>query len=159
MTDLRDTLTQWFRVACGMPVLPATPYLTAIGTVERHAAHRSMQPHADEGVSSFADAGKGELSRPLSVEEQRARVIALRGMSQAREGDFAAAEETFAEAVDLDPELDLRRLPAFWHLPRQVHEAAIGALLSAGRSRDASALIADLKTRYRPRLLPVRSDD
>jgi hypothetical protein len=77
-------------------------------------------------------------------------------MSQAREGDLAAAEMTFGEAVTLDPALDLRRLPAFWQLPRQVHEAAIGALLSAGRSRDASVLIADLKTRYRPRLLPRR---
>lgn len=93
----------------------------------------------------------------LSPTEQRARVVALRGLSEARAGDLAAAEETFARAIDLDPSLDLSRLPSFWQLPRQAHEAVIGALNATGRTRDASSLIADLKTRYRPRVLPQRN--
>ncbi len=148
LTGFRDAVTGWLRYALGLPDCAAPAIQPMPGTGE-------FAPIA------FASAAPlpGPQESGLSAEEQRARVIALRGMSQAREGDFAAAEETFAEAVTLDPELDLRRLPSFWQLPRQVHEAAIGALLSSGRSRDASELIADLKTRFRPRVLPRRGDD
>ncbi|MBX3072017.1 MAG: hypothetical protein KF883_16040 [Thermomicrobiales bacterium] len=93
---------------------------------------------------------------PLTLDEQRARVVALRGLSEARAGDLDAAEETFGKAISLDPEIDLRRLPAFWTFPRDVHETAVRALQRAGRRNQAASLIADLRTRYRPRLLPSR---
>lgn len=148
LVHCRDAITDWLRYALGLPCC-ATP---AIQPMPESRGYSTIRRSIDEPRACLQANG-------LSAEEQRARVIALRGMSQAREGDFAAAEETFVEAVTLDPQLDLRRLPSFWQLPRQIHEAAIGALLSSGRSRDASELIADLKTRFRPRVLPRRGDD
>ncbi|MEZ4499028.1 MAG: tetratricopeptide repeat protein [Thermomicrobiales bacterium] len=96
------------------------------------------------------------VGNELTADEQRARVLALRGLSQARAGNLAAAEESFGRAISLDPEIDLRRLPAFWSFPRDVHETALRALQVAGRRNQAASLIADMRTRFRPRLLPVR---
>lgn len=90
------------------------------------------------------------------VHHQRARVIALRGFSQARSGDFESARETFARAARLDVSLDLRAIPSFWTLPRQAHEAAASALYDVQRNRDAAALLADINTRFRPRLMHSR---
>ena len=89
----------------------------------------------------------------LARHEQRARVLALRGLSQARDGEYERAQTTFASAARLDPRLDLALLPSFWDLPRRAHEAAIGALHDADRRRDAAALTAAVKTRFRPRAL------
>lgn len=89
----------------------------------------------------------------LADHEQRARVLALRGLSQARDGEYERAQTTFASAARLDPRLDLALLPSFWDLPRRAHEAAIAALHDAGRRRDAAALTATVKTRFRPRAL------
>lgn len=97
----------------------------------------------------------------LSGHEQRARVLALRGLSQARDGEYERAQTTFASAARLDPQLDLALLPSFWDLPRRAHEVAIAALHDAGRRRDAAALTATVKTRFRPRALRAinRTDD
>lgn len=85
--------------------------------------------------------------------EQRARVLALRGLSQVRDGEFDRAQTTFASAARLDPMLDLALLPSFWLLPRRAHEVAVAALHDANRSRDAAALTATIRTRFRPRAL------
>ncbi len=89
----------------------------------------------------------------LAGHEQRARVMALRGLSQARDGEYERAQTTFASAARLDPQLDLALLPSFWNLPRRAHEVAVAALHDANRARDAAALTATLRTRFRPRVL------
>ena len=87
----------------------------------------------------------------LAGHEQRARVLALRGLSQARDGEYERAQTTFASAARLDPMLDLALLPTFWNLPRRAHEAAVASLHDANRGRDAAALMATIRTRFRPR--------
>lgn len=89
----------------------------------------------------------------LAGHEQRARVLALRGLSQARDGEYERAQTTFASAARLDPGLDLALLPSFWDLPRRAHEVAVAALHDADRRRDAAALTATIKTRFRPKAL------
>jgi hypothetical protein len=91
----------------------------------------------------------------LAGHEQRARVIALRGLSQARDGEYERAQTSFASAARLDPRLDLALLPAFWNLPRKAHEVAVAALSDANRARDAAALTAAIRTRFQPR--PLRA--
>lgn len=102
-----------------------------------------------------------QTSSDLAGHEQRARVLALRGLSQARDGEYERAQTTFASAARLDPRLDLAMLPSFWDLPRRAHDVAIAALHDAGRRRDAAALTATVKTRFRPRALRAinRVDD
>jgi len=95
----------------------------------------------------------GRSTSDLDGREQRARILALRGLSQARDGEFERAQTTFASAARLDPRLDLALLPAFWELPRRAHEVAIAALRDANRGRDAASLAATVKTRFRPRAL------
>lgn len=87
----------------------------------------------------------------LNGREQRARVLALRGLSQARDGEYERAQTSFASAARLDPRLDLALLPTFWSLPRRAHEVAIAALHDANRTRDAAALTATMRSRFRPR--------
>lgn len=89
----------------------------------------------------------------LAGHEQRARVLALRGLSQARDGEYERAQTTFASAARLDPRLDLALLPSFWNLPRRAHEVAVAALHDANRGRDAAALTATIRTRFRPHAL------
>lgn len=89
----------------------------------------------------------------LAGHERRARVLALRGLSQARVGDFERAQSSFASAARLDPALDLALLPSFWNLPRRAHEAAVAALNDANRDRDAIALTAAIRTHFQPRAL------
>jgi len=94
--------------------------------------------------------GRGSQA-DLAGHEQRARVLALRGLSQARDGEYERAQTSFASAARLDPLLDLALLPSFWNLPRRAHEVAVAALHDANRDRDAAALTATLRTRFRPR--------
>lgn len=91
----------------------------------------------------------------LDGHEQRARVLALRGLSQARDGEYERAQMTFASAARLDPMLDLALLPTFWSLSRKAHDIAVAALHDADRARDAAALAATIRTRFRPH--PVRA--
>lgn len=86
----------------------------------------------------------------LTSYEQHARVLALRGLSQARDGEYERAQTTFASAARLDPMLDLALLPSFWNLPRRAHDIAVAALHDAGRTRDAAALTATVRARFRP---------
>jgi hypothetical protein len=89
----------------------------------------------------------------LTGHEQRARVLALRGLSQARDGEYERAQTTFASAARLDPRLDLALLPSLWNLSRRAHDVAVAALHDANRGRDAAALTATIRTRFRPQAL------
>ena len=89
----------------------------------------------------------------LTVEERRARAIALRGLSQSRAHKFDAAHASFVQATQMDPALDLAKLPDFWRLPSGAHQAAIAAYEFVGRRRDAAALTAAVRSTFRPRLL------
>lgn len=86
--------------------------------------------------------------------QRRARAIALRGLTQARDGDFAAAHASFVEAVTLDGQLALVKLPDFLKLPREAHVAAIAAYEDAGQPAMAAALTAIIRSNFKPRLLP-----
>jgi hypothetical protein len=89
----------------------------------------------------------------LTVEERRARAIALRGLSQSRAHKFDAAHASFVQATQMDPALDLAKLPDFWRLPSGAHQAAIAAYEFVGRRRDAAALTAMVRSTFKPRLL------
>lgn len=155
MTDIWESLLSWVRLLAGSDPVRQPARNSGGWPAPRDVnCITPSQRTWEADWESTMDSSMSDLS-PL---EQRARVVALRGLSEARSGDLVAAEATFTRAIDLDPALDLRRLPSFWKLPRQAHEAVIGALKSSGRSRDAAALIADLRTRYRPRGLPQPRD-
>lgn len=88
-----------------------------------------------------------------SRSERRARAAAVRGTFNARNGDYEAARLAFADAAR-DPVIDLKEVPAFWHLPRAGMTAAVLAYEDVGRLRDATALAAEINHRFRPR--PIR---
>jgi hypothetical protein len=92
----------------------------------------------------------------LTVEERRARAIALRGLCQSRGHRFDAARGSFVEAIQMDPALDLAKLPDFWRLPQGAHQAAIEAYEQVGRRRDAAALTAAVRSAFKPRLFRPR---
>lgn len=126
------------------------------------AADRHLPDSLPSDPSARPEAGllrfRSRISQPaactdLSDNEQRARILALRGLSQARDGEYDQARTLFESAARLDPGLDLAMLPSFWRLPRRVHEAAIAALYDANRRRDAAALRATMNMRFRPRAL------
>ena len=91
----------------------------------------------------------------LTPAEERARIYAVKGYLRARDGQYDRAQEHFADAVQLDPALDLTSVPKFWDLPRAAHDSAVAALDQVGRGRDASRLLAIINRRYRPKLLPT----
>ena len=88
----------------------------------------------------------------LPSSERHARHAAVRGLFNARSGDYEGARLAFAEAAREDA-LDLTALPGFWSLPRAGMTAAVLAYEDTGRLRDASALAAHLRTVLRPRAL------
>jgi hypothetical protein len=92
----------------------------------------------------------------LTAEERRARAIALRGLCQSRAHRFEAARASFVEATTMDPVLDLAKLPDFWRLPQGAHQAAIAAYEQVGRTRDAAALTASVRSMFKPRLFRPR---
>jgi hypothetical protein len=92
----------------------------------------------------------------LTADERRARAIALRGLCQARGHRFDAARGSFVEAIQMDPVLDLAKLPDFWRLPQGAHQAAIEAYEQVGRRRDAAALTAAVRSAFKPRLFRPR---
>lgn len=98
-------------------------------------------------------------SEPLTATERRARAAAFRGLLLSRQRRFAAAQTAFADAVRLDPALDLTSIPTFWDLERGAHEIVIRAYEETGRQPDAQALAARLRQTYRPRLVRLRSSD
>jgi tetratricopeptide (TPR) repeat protein len=93
---------------------------------------------------------------PLSAAEERARIYAVKGYLRARDGQYERALEHFAQAADLDPELDLTTVPRFWDLPRAAHDCAVAALEQVGRNREASRLLAIVNRRFRPKLVGQR---
>ena len=93
----------------------------------------------------------------LTADEQRARLAAIRALRRARQERYDEARDLFADAAKLDPTLDLSLVPNFWELPRAAHDAAVAGYEQAGRERDASRLVAVIRRRFRPRLLPTPS--
>lgn len=81
-----------------------------------------------------------------------AEAAALRGLFLARAGRLGEARAAFALAAT-DPSTDLTELPGFWHLSRGAMLIAAVAYEDVERFRDASALSARIRTRYRPRAL------
>ena len=92
----------------------------------------------------------------LSPNEERARIAAVKGFLRARDGNYDRARDFFADAVRLDPALDLTAIPRFWQLPRGAHDAAVSALETVERHRDAARLAAIVDRRFRLRSLPSR---
>jgi hypothetical protein len=132
------------------------------GTVEVDAAAIPAHPPPADPEASLAT--PSSVSVPgvptggdLTAGERRARAIAVRGFSQARDFRFDDARVSFAEAAALDPGLDLARLPDFWRLPLGAQQAAIEAYEHVGRPRDAAALTAAARSMFRPRPVRVRS--
>lgn len=142
------------QIVLGHPVDTSQSYQAAWdqGDFDHEPGESSMTPEPD--LLRFRTQLRAQpANAELAGYEQRARVLALRGLSQARDGEYERAQTTFASAARLDPRLDLALLPSFWSLPRRAHEVAIAALRDANRGRDAAALTATVKTRFRPRVL------
>lgn len=79
-----------------------------------------------------------------------AAAAALRGLFLARSERLGEARAAFALAAT-DPSIDLTELPGFWQLSRSGMLIAAVAYEDVERFRDASALSARVRTRYRPR--------
>lgn len=73
-----------------------------------------------------------------------ARLAAVRGLFNARSGDYEAARLAFAEAAR-DRAQDLTALPGFWALPRAGQTAALLAYEDVGRPSDATDLAVKLR--------------
>jgi len=156
LNDSRDSLVSWLLKVTGLQYSSPTLAYHQNPSAKASTADRAMSKfQAGGGIPRNASDDIPDEDT-LSPREQKARVVALRGLSQARDGEFDAARETFGDAIRLDPRLDLSRLPSFWNMPNQTHDAVIEALYDTERTRDAASLIADLRTRFRPRLLPNR---
>lgn len=159
----RSRIAQRFsEIVLGRPGDPSESYQAGWDFAESEALLPSSGLPPEPDLLRFrSQVRTSRTSSDLAGHEQRARVLALRGLSQARDGEYERAQTTFASAARLDPRLDLAMLPAFWDLPRRAHDVAIAALHDAGRRRDAAALTATLKTRFRPRALRAinRADD
>jgi hypothetical protein len=81
----------------------------------------------------------------LPSSEWHARHAAVRGLFNARSGDYEGARLAFADATR-EGALDLTALPGFWSLPRAGWTAAVLAYEDTGRLREAAALAAHLRT-------------
>ncbi len=81
-----------------------------------------------------------------------AEAAALRGLFLARGERLGEARAAFAKAA-ADPSIDLTDLPGFWHLSRGAMLIAAVAYEDVERFRDAAALSARVRTRYRPRAM------
>lgn len=94
----------------------------------------------------------GRNPDPRSELEMRceAKAAAVRGLFLARSERLEEARSAFVEAAT-DPSIDLAALPGFWQLSRRAMLTAALAYEDVGRYRDASALSARVRTKYRPR--------
>jgi hypothetical protein len=163
LTDAGIDVLQVWRAGLGRVVSSAcrfalpSPWIGIDPVVSPRGAGNGWSARAMMAIPESMPHRSGPQANPaaLSPAEQRARVVALRGLSQARAGEQTAVA-TFQEALRLDPSLDLTKLPSFWKMPGTVHDAVIEALEREGRDREVATLIADLRTRFRPRLLPRR---
>ncbi|MGN6485257.1 MAG: hypothetical protein ACTHMX_12745 [Thermomicrobiales bacterium] len=84
--------------------------------------------------------------------ERQARLAAVRGVLAARDGDLEAARACFRDAAR-EPSIRFQVVPGFWGCSRGGMDAAVAAYEDAGRVRDAAALAATIRTRYRPRAM------
>lgn len=127
---------------------PATPDVTlrAMPMTER-------PPESIAGMKWRRHAQLRELPASLlDTAERRARQQAVRGLYAACAGDLVDAEARFTDAVAHE-DIDLSEIPGFWTLSRGAMMTAVHAYENAGRLRDASALSAQIRTRFRPRVL------
>lgn len=137
-------LRRWGRSRPTTPIAPVTAPV-----VESAPEPPSPAPDIDDPTAADV---------PLTAAERRARAAALRGLLLARQRRFQAAEQAFAQAIRLDPELDLATVPTFWDLERSAHEAVVRAYDEAGQGHRAAVLAARLQERFRPRLVRRRPD-
>ncbi len=104
---------------------------------------RHPQLRQPDGTAGSPDPGDRERS---------ARSAAVRGLYLARSGRFGDARASFAAGA-AEPSVDLAAIAGFWDLPRSGMLAAVGAYDDVERYRDAAALGARIRLRYRPRAL------
>jgi hypothetical protein len=151
----RDRIAARFgEIVLGRPGSAVESYQSTWESADMAGAPASGSAATEPDLMRFRSQLRADRSgADLSGHEQRARVLALRGLSQARDGEYERAQTTFASAARLDPMLDLALLPRFWNLPRRAHEVAVAALQDANRGRDAVALTATIRTRFRPQAL------
>jgi hypothetical protein len=109
------------------------------------------------GVTEATTVGRTDLAGdPLTVEERKARAAAVRGLVNARDGRFDKARTLFAEALSLDPSIDLTQIPTFWKLPRGGQDAAVSAYQDTGMVKEAKILSSNLNYHFRPKLVRRR---
>lgn len=89
---------------------------------------------------------------PPEERHKGARAAATRGLFLARSERLGEARAAFAQAA-ADTSIDLTELPGFWRLSRGAMLVAAVAYEDVERYRDAAALSALIRTRYRPRAL------
>lgn len=82
--------------------------------------------------------------------ERGARSAGVRGLFLARSGRLDDARAAFALAAS-ETTIDLTAIPGFWDLSRGGMHAAVYAYEDVERYRDASALGARIRLKYRPR--------
>ena len=117
-------------------------------------ASRDRPPGRESIVPRGGEPEEGEAPAPtLSADQRRARAAALRASLLARQRRHEEAGRAFAEALALDPEIDLTEAPRFWELERAAHRAAADAYEAVGRTRDAMTLRGRIDLRFRPRLV------
>jgi len=86
----------------------------------------------------------------ISESERIARLAAVRGIFAAREGKLDVARHFLTEAA-AHPAIAFEDVPGFWGLSQQRLVVAVDAYEAAGRLRDAAALNARIRSRYRLR--------
>jgi hypothetical protein len=130
------------------------------GSVEIFAADGSLAKAPGAVIMQDQDSpmvgpsdSESDAGSPLSAAERRARAVAVSALMRVRDGRFDLARDLFAEAAALDPALDLSTVPGFWNLPRRGQEAAVTAYELSDRISDAELLAANLRYRFRPKLV------
>jgi hypothetical protein len=97
-----------------------------------------------------------DSSDGLTASESLARAKAVRGLAKLKAGDHEQAREFLTSAAVLDPDIDFRRLPDFWTLSANAHETVVDALYDANLRQQAIRLVAELRIRFRPRIVGLR---
>lgn len=124
--------------------------------------HDPARPHRPSTACETADpfrwrrhpALRQARTEPGIPERERlARLAAVRGVLAARDGDLEAASRHFCNAA-CEPSIRFQVVPGFWGCSRGGMDAAVAAYERAGRLRDASALAATIRIRFRPRAIP-----
>ncbi|MGC4107701.1 MAG: hypothetical protein QM753_15375 [Thermomicrobiales bacterium] len=127
-------------------------------TIGMHNAARDDRPAPAENARSvFRWRRHPALLKPapesaLPDEVRLARVAAVKGVLAARDGDLDAATAWFTEAAQ-EPSIRFQVVPGFWGCTRGGMDAAVLAYEATGRLRDAAALAATIRTRFRPRMV------